>query len=69
VINPSNHWTDKERRDTILEILNEIDPQDGRPVNFDREKVADVGQRIRFLASQSAEFLEVNREAILNGQK
>ena len=64
---PSKDWTEKERLDAIFSIVDEIDPPNGEIVT-DRRKIHDVSERVRFIATLPAEFLEANREAVLGGQ-
>ncbi len=64
---PSKDWTNEERLAAIYSIIDEIDPPNGEIVT-DRQKIHDVSERVRFIATLPAEFLEANREAILRGQ-
>ncbi len=66
---PSNQWTDEDRKKTILRVLEEISRlSDGRLPNVSRAQINDVGERIRFLVTASPDFLESNRLVILTGQ-
>ena len=65
--NPSPEWTPDERSFAILELAVRMQERFkmGTLTNSDG---FDAAQRIEFLASRAPEFLESNRDAILNGQ-
>lgn len=63
--NPSSHWTQKERNDVMMEILILMRPHEG-DLAFP-SKINRTIDRLRFLIAESAETLENNREAILEG--
>lgn len=66
--NPSTEWTADERLAVVAELAIELSDAitNGRHgvlgITFDHS------ERIHFLAMMPAEFLEANRDAILNGQ-
>ncbi len=62
--NPSTSWTPEERLKVISEVVEGINPNNVVPSHV----LFDVYERIKFLASTNAEFLERNRTSILNGQ-
>jgi hypothetical protein len=67
MIHVSAQWTDTECREVITALVDHLNPPDDSVKLFDTEKVKDVGERIRLIATKPPSFLEANRDAILKG--
>ncbi|OGF62556.1 hypothetical protein A2662_02035 [Candidatus Giovannonibacteria bacterium RIFCSPHIGHO2_01_FULL_45_33] len=65
--NPSKEWTRAERYQVIAKIADEMRNMMNPVVR--REYVHECANRITYLLQQGADFLESNREHILNGSE
>jgi hypothetical protein len=64
---PSELWTDAERRTLIAELSNNLRKSIFNN-SFNYGHANDALERIGFIATGTREFLNQNRDAILNGQ-
>jgi hypothetical protein len=61
----SKEWTPEERLKVIAEIAGRMIKH---PAVIRDKKLMDIQERLTFLALGSAEFLEINRKSIIEGQ-
>lgn len=65
-MNISTEWTEEERLNLVAFLANQL-LEVSRVESVPREQVFDVSNRIILLLTQPPEFLETNRNAILEG--
>lgn len=62
---PSTNWTESERLRLIGSIIQELDDH---PMIRQDKKLFDIQERILFISTKSAKFLEANRKDIVEGK-
>ena len=65
---PSPQWTDEERKRVVLDICKAMEKKSKEHAFIDPSKIFDLMERIRFILTEPAAFLEKNRKDILTGQ-